>query len=59
MVSSCSVVPRIKNGAANAASAATSLGSKVATKNPFSAGTHAVPEVSMVGKFAVLSVSVF
>jgi len=49
----------IKNGAANAASAATSLGSKVATKNPFSAGTHAVPEVSMVGKFAVLSVSVF
>lgn len=36
------VASGIKNGAANVASAATSLGSKVATKNPFS-GTHAVP----------------
>ena len=42
------VASGIKNGAANVASAATSLGSKVATKNPFS-GTHAVPaEASMV-----------
>lgn len=37
------VASGIKNGASNVASAASSLGSKVSTKNPFSAG----PEVSL------------
>lgn len=43
------VASGIKNGASNVASAASSLGSKVSTKNPFSAG----PEVSLAAMACV------